>query len=279
MPADPGRLAEAIAATLRSAQARLAEPRAAPEAKRPLLDRSVETEDAPLHGSGGVTPKEFVGLLRHDVAKAASILQGMFEDDVLALGISMAHAKAQVVLERVADPESPKVKAALQALEVALKAAQLWHAEAWRELAGIVVDLAAVDRELTDMLLDQGPQVPLASLRRAIDEKRQMIDETKPVLEAHLRVVQARQRGSSSSARERRPKQQERLQAFVQAMREDPQGGPTRWAGAVAPKVFGGTEARHAARAARWFYRHRSEIEAALSTDSPKACQPELPDA
>ena len=252
MPANPGRLAEAIAATLRSAQARLAELRAAPEAKRPLLDRPAEAGDAPLRGSGGVTPKEFVGLLRDDPTEAASILQGMFEDDVLAVSISMAHAKAQVILERVADHELPKVKAALEALEVALKAAQLWDMDAWRELAGVVVDLAAADHELTDMLLDQGPQVPLASLQR-------VIAETKPVLEAHLRVQLGRQRASEESARRRLASRQQRIRAFVRAMRSDPRGGPTRWAAEVAPEAFG-TEERNVCSAERWFYRHRPEI-------------------
>ena len=252
MPANPGRLAEAIAATLRSAQARLAELRAAPGAKRPLLDRPAEAGDAPLRGSGGVTPREFVGLLREGDPKAASILQGMFEDDVLAFSISMAHAKAQVILARVADHKSPKVKAALEALEIALKAAQLWDMDAWRELAGVVLDLAAADHELTDMLLDQGPQVPLASLQ-------QVIVETQPVVEAHLRVVLGRQRASEESARRRLPQRRQRIRAFVRAMRSDPKGGPTQWAAAVSPGEFG-TKARNVRNAERWFHRYRPEI-------------------
>ena len=164
------------------------------------------------------------------------------------------------------------VKAALEALEVALKAAQLWDMDAWRELAGVVVDLAAVDHELTDMLLDQGPQVPLASLQ-------QVIAETKPVLEAHLRVLLGRQRASEESARRRLAPRQQRIRAFVRAMRSDPKGGPTRWAAAVAPGNFG-TEARNVRSAERWFHRHRAKIQAALAADadSPSDCQPVPPD-
>ena len=139
-------------------------------------------------------------------------------------------------------------------------------------LTGIVLDLAAADHELTDMLLDQGPQVPLASLQ-------QVIVETQPVVEAHLRVVLGRQRASEESARRRLPQRRQRIRAFVRAMRSDPKGGPTQWAAAVSPGEFG-TKARNVRNAERWFHRHRPEIQAALAADadSPSDCQPVPPD-
>ena len=72
-----------------------------------------------------------------------------------------------------------------------------------------------------------------------------------PPLEKLFQLIEAQSRASEESARQRRPEQQLREQAFVNAIRADPDGGPKRWSAAVAQQEFGRSVALRHVESAR----------------------------
>ena len=94
------------------------------------------------------------------------------------------------------------------------------------------------------------------------------------VLEKLSRLSEARSRASEKSARRREPMRQRRVQAFVDAMRADPDGGPKAWSAAVAQQELGRTATyRNIESLRRWFHLRRTKIETALIEETP----PEIP--
>ena len=261
-------LAKKISETMRAAKIKLEQLRISSDHLQ-LLE--VQSTNAETFAQIRLKPPEIdiimQALEKDDLVAVASWMDRQVGGDSVALSICGAAASATVALAQASDPDAPEVQWALDLLELTYEAAQLWHFASWEKLAHILPKV-----EATEFVLDSMTEEPTIS-RAKYDE---MSAHAKRVFQKLMQLREAQKRGTEESARRRKPERDRRVQAFVDAIRADPFGGPRRWSAAVSKQAFGGSEERHVDNAGRWFRQHRGEIEAACSAERPPEALPPL---